>query len=110
MHSFCVADLDARGELLAKQTYDYASLEQIPGCGELIGHFSGLLYRSPQEFETPIPDTGGALTLRWYGVAETAGLATLKVDGEVGALSLLATGRDATADAITLDTFQRHLE
>lgn len=109
MKGFCVADLDARGELLAQEHYDYATLERVSGCSELIGHLSGQLYRSPTEFETSLPDTGGALILRWYGVSETAGIASVRHEDELAALSLLASGLDPRADELTLEAFQRRL-
>ena len=37
------------GELELKAEYQYESLEQIPGAAELIGEFSGALWRSPNE-------------------------------------------------------------
>lgn len=109
MKTFWVADLSAQGELLAKQAYTYAALEQIPGCADLIGHFTGCMYRDPDGFDTPLPDTGKQLDLRWRPSAETAGVATLRVGGEVASFSLLATGLHADSDDITMSTLQKHL-
>lgn len=118
---FWVADLTAQGELSGKTEYQYEQLEQIAGAAELIGQFSGALWRSPEAFEMPLQpgprpaagatgatDTAG-LHFRWHSSAPTAGIATLRSGGELTSLSLLATGIAPEADTITLQTLQRHL-
>jgi hypothetical protein len=107
--AFFIADLNARGELQLKAEYRYAELEQIPGAAELIGHFSGHLYRAPDEFEGPLPVAGTSLTFRWRSASASSGIATLRTSGELAAVSLLASGVSETTDTLTLDTFQRHL-
>jgi hypothetical protein len=94
-------------ELLAE--YRYAHLEQVPGAAELIGHFSGSLWRSPEEFEGPLPVEGSHLGFRWRSSSETAGVATLRDGADLISLSLLACGVDPERDTITLKAFQRHL-
>ena len=105
---FFVADFNSRGELRSKSPYTYEDLQYIAGADELITHFSASLWRSPDEFETPVPDGRDALTLRWRASAPTAGIATLRCHGELSSLSLLATGLNVDADRLTLEAFQRH--
>lgn len=109
MRTFTVADLNVRGELLAKASYTYALLEQIPGAIDLIGHFATSLWRSPQQFELPFPPPQRHLSVRWSASAPTAGIATIRFEKELATLSLLACGIDRDADHITLDAFQKHL-
>lgn len=109
MRSFWVADLDGKGELHAEQAYDYASLETLPGCADLIGHLSGCLWREPEEFETTFTPDLGDFLFRWRASAPTAGIATLRCGGRLAAISLLATGLNPDADELTLTAFQRHL-
>ncbi len=106
---FCVADLTARGELQLKAEYRYADLEQIPGAADLIGHFSGQLWRSPDEFEGPLPIDGTTLTFRWRSASQGSGIATLRTGGKLVAVSLLASGVSESTDSLTLETFQLHL-
>ncbi len=108
MREYHVADLNVRGELLAQQAYRYEEIEQIPGAGDLIVLFSTLIWRSPDEFDTQLP-VGQAMSARWRSSAPTAGVLTIRNAGELASLSLLASGRDADADQITLQAFQRHL-
>src|SRR5205809_5936149 len=75
--SFWVADVNVRGELELKAEYQYESLEQIPGAAELIGEFSGALWRSPNQFDQLLPLEGSRLTLRWQGTSASTGIATL---------------------------------
>ena len=103
---FCVADLDARGELRSRADYTYETLEQIPGAGDLITLFSTHLWRTPQEFEITLGSP--SLALRWRASAPTAGIATLRFQGELLSLSLLATGLNPEADRLTLEAFQHH--
>lgn len=107
--SFVVADLNARGELELQADYLYEHLEQIPGAADLIGHFSGCLWRSPAEFESPLPAGRTHLTFRWRASSTTAGLATLRCRGELTSLSLLACGVHAETDALTFQAMQQHL-
>ena len=108
MRSFYVADLAVRGDLRALAEYRYAQLEQLTGALELIVHFAMHLYRSPQEFETELPH-GRDLQYRWRASADTAGITTLRQDGNLASLGLLASGINPDADHLTLDAFQKHL-
>jgi hypothetical protein len=107
--SFWVADVNVRGELELKAEYQYESLEQIPGAAELIGEFSGALWRSPKEFDQLLPLDGSRMTLRWQSTSPSTGMATLWQSEDLVSLSLLASGVDADADRITLEAFQHHL-
>jgi hypothetical protein len=110
---FWVVGLTAQGDLRTKAEYRYEQLEQVPGAAELIGQFSGALWRSPETFELVLragsQTLAGALDFRWRSSAPTAGIATLRCEGELTSLSLLATGISPDADAITLQALQRHL-
>ena len=106
---FYVADLSARGELQLKAQYRYADLEQIPGAAELIGHFSGQIWQSPDEFEGPLPVRDTTLTFRWRSASPTSGIATLRTSGTLASVSLLVSGVSEASDSVTLETFQRHL-
>jgi hypothetical protein len=106
---FYIADLNARGELQLKAEYHYADLEQIPGAAELIGHFSGQIWQSPDEFEGQLPIHGTSLTFRWRSASPSSGIGTLRSGGELAAVSLLASGVSQNTDSLTLETFQRHL-
>src|SRR5690242_6074535 len=112
--SFVVADLNVRGELQLKQTYDYATLEAaIPEAADLISHFATHLWRSPEEFEIPLspdePRRPDAPTLRWRASASSAGIMTIRAGagGELASVSMLACGLDPAADRATLEAFQR---
>ena len=109
MNHFLVADLNTQGELMFRQDYTMATLEQIPGASELIGSFSAAIWREPDQFEIPLHARPDSLMLRWSAAAETAGIATLWKAGELISLSLLATGLHRDADLITLNAFQSHL-
>ena len=106
--AFYVADLSIRGDLIATAEYAYEQLEQIPAAAELITHLATQLYRSPEEFETDLTP-GGQLTFRWRASAPTAGIASLRSDGQLASLGLLASGLNRDADQITLAAFQAHL-
>jgi hypothetical protein len=106
---FVVADLNVRGELQLQQDYQYDQLQQIPGAMELIAVLASEVWRSPEEFEINLPLAQSDLLFRWRASAPTAGVATLRSDGELASLSLLACGIDETADHLTLEAFQRHL-
>jgi hypothetical protein len=108
MRQFRVVDLNIRGEVALQADYDYQHLEQIPGAPELIGHFSSHLWRSPDEFECPLPAARG-LTIRWFASAPTAGIATLRTGQELASLSLLVSGLHPASDELTLGAFQQHL-
>jgi hypothetical protein len=105
--NFTVADLNVHGELQLKQAYDYVSLEQIPLAADLIVTMSTAIYRTPAEFELKLLRPG--MAFRWKAVADTAGIASLRSEGELASISLLASGIDADADAIVLQAFQSHL-
>jgi len=107
--TFVVADLNVRGELQLQAEYQVDQLQQIPGAVELIADFTSNVWRSPEEFELRLPQAQTKLDFRWRASAPTAGVATLRSDGELASLSLLACGLDEDADRITLEAFQRHL-
>jgi hypothetical protein len=107
MGHFWVADFNTRGELRSNMEYAYEQLERIPGASQLIAQFSSSLWRDPKEFETTFG--AGHLKFRWFASADTAGIGTLRVNGELAALSLLASGIDPDADQLTLQAFQQHL-
>src|SRR4051812_677562 len=106
---FVVADLNARGELHAREVYGYDDLVQLPGASELIGAFSASIWKSPESFEIDPLMPGGRIECRWRASAPTTGIVTLRCAGELASLSLLASGIDPDADQITLAAFQRHL-
>jgi hypothetical protein len=109
MRVFYVADLNTRGELRQIAEYDYATLERIPGASDLIARCSGELWKSPEEMEAVLSDTGGTL-LRWRATASSAGVATVRrASGALVSISLLAAGRDPEADKTTLAVLQQHL-
>jgi hypothetical protein len=105
--NFTVADLNVHGELQLKQAYEYASLEQIPLAAELIVTMATSIYASPGEFEIKLLRPG--MAFRWKAVSDTSGIASLRSEGELASISLLASGIDADADNITLSAFQSHL-
>jgi hypothetical protein len=108
MRTFHVADLNARGELLAQQAYRYDHLEQLPGAADLITSFATLLWRNPEEFEATLPTSRG-VRVRWRASSPTSGILSLRCDEELASVSLLACGISADADRLTFDAFQRHL-
>jgi hypothetical protein len=107
MAHFWVADFNTRGEMRANMAYQYEKLEQIPGASSLIAQFSSSLWRDPAEFQTTIGT--GKLNLRWFASAPSAGIATLRANGALASLSLLASGKNPDADTVTLQAFQTHL-
>ncbi|HSU67401.1 MAG TPA: hypothetical protein VLJ39_11050 [Tepidisphaeraceae bacterium] len=107
--TFLVADLSAGGELRVKSEYRYDLLEQIPGAAELIGRLSGLLWRSPEEFEEPLTGPRSRLQFRWRSSSETSGIATLRCEGELISVTLLCSGLSEDQDRLTLEAFQTHL-
>ena len=106
---FFVADLSVNGELRATTEYEYGQLERVPGAAELIVAFATQIYRNPEEFESDLPGSRSKLRFRWRSSAETAGIATLRSDGELASLALLASGINPDADRLTLAAFQTHL-
>src|SRR5688572_13474843 len=103
MQTFSVADFDASGSLLLQEQYSYALLERIPGTVAIIAQLSGALYRSPDEFEVRLD--GSKLNLRWAATSESSGIATMRLGDELSSLSLLLTGQNVDADALTLGAF-----
>lgn len=107
MGAFHVADLTAQGELQLQAEYRYEELEQIPGAGEMIGHFSGLCWQSPGGFAT---DLDNGLSVRLTAPAPTTAIASLGENPDKHlSLSLLLTGLDAEADRLTLAALQTHI-
>src|SRR5688500_20011140 len=109
MRRFFIADLNARGDLLAQAEYRYEQLEQIPGAAELLGTLAGVVWRSPKGFEVSLTDDQPHLEFRWRAAAATAGIATLRNGGDLASLSLACSGLDDDADRITLQAYQGHL-
>jgi hypothetical protein len=107
MGHFWVADFNTRGELRSNMEYGYEDLERIPGASSLIAQFSSSIWRDPKEFETNLG--AGHLKFRWFASAETAGVATLRTNGNLACLSLLASGINGDSDQLTLQAFQQHL-
>jgi hypothetical protein len=105
---FTVVDLTPQCEVRLQARYEYALLEQVDGASDLIAAFSAEIWRDPQEFETAIPRTQGRLNLRWRASAASAGIATIRDEGKILSLSLLASGLDSSADKLTLQAFQTH--
>lgn len=109
MKPFYVADLMSQGELRQVAEYDYAALERIPGAIDIISRCSCELWKSPEEMEAQLSDSGRTL-LRWRSTAPTAGIATVRrADQQLVSLSLLAAGQDPAADASTLQATQTHI-
>ena len=106
---FFVADLNVKGELQSVEEYRYDLLERVPGAADLIGHFSGLLWQRPDEFEEPLPGSSSGLNFRWRSCSSTAGIATLRCHRQLTSLSLLASGVAEETDTLTLAAFQQHL-
>lgn len=110
IRTFHIADLNAQGELLLEADYDYETLERIPFAWEVIVRCSTHLWRSPEEFELSIPSGDRSeVLLRWRACATGAGILTLRHDGQLASLSLLAGGLDPAGDVYTLEAFQTHL-
>lgn len=109
LRRFFVADLNAKGELRDEAEYRYEQLEQIPGAADLISTFSAAVWRSPEEFETPLRPGNRRLNLRWRASASTAGIATVRSEDRLASISLLCSGLDETADSLTLKAYQQHL-
>jgi len=106
---FFVADLNAKGELRAEAEYRYEQLEQVPGAADLISGFSAALWKNADECELPLHPSRSTPTLRWRSSAPTAGIATVRCGDELASLSLLCSGLDEQADALTLKAYQQHL-
>lgn len=105
-----------RGELQFKEQYLYDDLLQVPGAADLIGHFSGALWRSPEEFDGALPmieaaRAGGEppMHFRWRSSSASAGMGTLRCRGQLTSLTLVVSGVDEAGDTITLKAFQQHL-
>ena len=109
MRSFRAADLNAKGELIQSAEYDYTSLEQIPGAADLITQFATLIWREPDQFDTPMPSPHEHIAWRWRASAATSGIGTLRTaDGPIG-ISIFATGLNEQHDRVTLLSLQQHL-
>lgn len=106
---FLMADLNGRGELRMRELYSYAALERVPGAGDLIIRCSTAMWQNPNQFDIALSSSSDAPSLRWSACAPTAGIATIRFQGRLMSLSLLASGLDPDADTITLRAFQTHL-
>ena len=71
--------------------------------------FATQLYRTPEEFEIPLARHKEHLRYRWRSSSETTGITTLRNDGELASLAILASGINPDADRLTLEAFQTHL-
>jgi hypothetical protein len=109
MNEFLVADLNVRGELEFREFYSYEILEHVPGAVDLIARSSAAIWREPALFEIPLSTLPSPNTLRWAASAESSGIASVRHNGALMSLSLLASGLDSDADTITLNAFQSHL-
>jgi hypothetical protein len=107
MRGFTAVDLSPQCEVRLTAEYEYSLLEKIPGAGDLITHLATHLWRSPDEFETPLHH-GTKLILRWRASSQSAGIATIRNSKRALSLSLLASGLDPEGDQLTLDAFQNH--
>src|SRR5262245_14023031 len=94
---FHVADLDARGDLRSKAVYTYEQLEQVVHAGDLITGFSTNLWRSPEGFDLNPLAPSSHVEFRWRASAQSAGIATLRWEGNLASVSLLASGTDPQA-------------
>lgn len=107
MPHFHVADLTAQGEIQLEADYAYEELEQLSGADELIGLFSGEIWRSPEEFVVKLE---GGLSVRLNSPSPTTAIASLRQsDEKLLSLSLLLTGLNVDADQVTLTALQTHL-
>jgi hypothetical protein len=105
---FFVSDLSRTGDLLATTRYVYEQLEKVPGAADLIVYFATTLYRSPEEFETPLPHAP-KMRFRWRASAPSAGIATLRNESQLASLGLFVAGLNDQTDRLTLDAFVMHL-
>jgi hypothetical protein len=109
---FHVADLSPQGDVLLEADYGYEQLERLPFAWDAIVRCATSLWRSPDEFELSFSageGPGGILPLRWRNCATGAGILTIRSNGGIASLSLLASGIDPDGDRITLGAFQSHL-
>lgn len=110
MRTFYVADLTPQGDLRSEEPYQYESLEQVPEAANLIVHLATLAWRSPEGFETPLPYPANDIHFRFTPTAPTAGIATVRwKEKELICVSLLLTGLNPTADAVTVQAAQDRL-
>ena len=117
---FHVADVTPSGDVHALQQYEYPLLEQLGGAADLITFFSTWLWRSPDEFQLTLPTS--KLSVRFRASSPTSAIATLRINStrrapgppdprqdHLASISILLTGKDPDADAITLNALQDHL-
>jgi hypothetical protein len=108
VQGFNVADLTPQCEVQLKAVYQYELLEKVPGALELIGTFSGEIWRAPENFELTIEGALNGMVLRWTALAESAGIALIRDQNQPLSISLLVSGLNVEADRITLDAFQQY--
>jgi hypothetical protein len=104
-----MADLNAGGELKSRGEYRYDLLQQIPGAPDLIGRLSGLLWRSPDEFEEAINPGSSKLVFRWKASSPSAGMATLRFQDTLVSITVLLSGLSEDQDHLTVLALQQHL-
>lgn len=114
MRSFWVADLSSTGEMLLKERYEYALLEQLPGAPDLISDLAGHLYRSPDGFEREL--AAGTIRFRWVACSPTCGIISFRLKDRPGptgeplaAFGVLLSGYDAADDAVVCRAVQGRL-
>ena len=107
--TFLVADLNASGELKSRGEYRYDLLQQVPGAADLIGRLSGLLWKSPEEFEDAINPGSSKLTFRWKSSSTSAGMASLRHGETLVSITVLLSGLSEDQDHLTALALQQHL-
>jgi len=108
MRGFTAIDLTPQCEVCLEARYEYELLERIEGASELIGAFSGEIWKNSQTFDVKLL-ASNAMQLRWRALAKTAGIAVVSDGKRTLSISLLASGQDPDADSITLNAFQTHV-
>jgi hypothetical protein len=105
---FTVVDFTPQCEVRQKAVYEYALLEQIQGAPDLLGTFASEIWRAPESFEvrlSAVPANTG-LVFRWAASSETSGIASLRDATRTLSVSILASGKNAESDRLTLEAFQ----
>jgi len=106
-----VADLNARGELHAREVYGYDDLVQLPGANDLIGAFSASIWKSPESFEIDPLVLAYSRTRRFTYLADCAPQARVTIgDARLELARVPPASFDVLAiDAFTSDAIPLHL-